>query len=359
MLVAVLLPVLATAVVWRVGLPSYVFEHLIVLLVVGVAVAWGLTSAITTAVIAVIADDLLLRKPIGTPSITGLRDLVDLLLFVAVAIAVGWLVARSHRDRRHAEAAAARERRAREDRDRLIATITHDLSNPLAAIRGTVQLAQRFGTSTEGDLRRLLSRLDIAAGRATWLLKTLADAKSLDAGELTLNLRTLDIREVVAPVVQMFDGMSDRHPVVLRAPDALPPVRCDVERMQRVLENLMGNAIKYSPDGGRVDVAIEADGGHLSVSVRDEGIGISREALPHIFDRSFRAPEAAQAAPGLGLGLHTASEIVRLHGGSLTAAHAEPRGTVMTLRLPQAADDEPMAAAASNPAGASHIPSPP
>jgi signal transduction histidine kinase len=222
-----------------------------------------------------------------------------------------------------------------------------------------VQLAQRFGTSTEGDLRRLLSRLDIAAGRATWLLKTLADAKSLDAGELTLNLRTLDIREVVAPVVQMFDGMSDRHPVVLRAPDALPPVRCDVERMQRVLENLIGNAIKYSPDGGCVDVAIEADGRHLTVSVRDEGIGISREALPHIFDRSFRAPEAALAAPGLGLGLHTASEIVRLHGGSLTAAPAEPRGTVMTLRLPQAADGEPLAAVPANPAGAAHSPSPP
>jgi signal transduction histidine kinase len=256
------------------------------------------------------------------------------MLFLAVAVAVGWLVARSERDRRAAEAAASRERRAREEHDRLIATITHDLANPLAAIHGTVRFAQRFGTSSDVDQERLLSRLDTAAGRAISLLKTLADAKSLDAGELTLRLRQKNLRELVIPVVQMFDKMSDRHPIVLRIPERLPPVECDVDRMQRVLENLIGNAIKYSPDGGRVEVIVEGTATDVSVSISDEGIGISPEALPRIFDRSFRAPEAARAAPGLGLGLHTAAEIVRLHGGSLTAAPRDPRGTTMTLRLP-------------------------
>jgi signal transduction histidine kinase len=199
-----------------------------------------------------------------------------------------------------------------------------------------VQFAQRFGTTRDMDLPRLLSRLDTAAARATSLLKTLADAKSLDAGELTLSLREIDLRDMVASLVHMFDKMSDRHPIVLRAPEALPPVNCDVERMQRVLENLIGNAIKYSPDGGCIEVVLDADATHVSVSVRDQGIGISPEALPHIFERSFRAPEAAHAAPGLGLGLHTAAEIVRLHGGSLTAVSPAPRGSVLTVRVPHA-----------------------
>lgn len=333
---AVLLPILATPLVWRVGLPAYVFEHLIVLFVVATAVKWGLASAVVAGTTAVVADDLILTEPFGRPSITGMHDVFNLLVFLAVAVSVGWLVARNERNRREAEEAATRERRAREERDRLIATITHDLANPLAAIQGTVQFAQRFGTTSDVDLSRLLSRLDTAAARATSLLKTLADAKSLDAGELTLRLRPLDLRELVAPLVQMFDRMSDRHPIVLRAPERLPLVECDLDRMQRVLENLIGNAIKYSPDGGCVEVIVDSDAKNVFVAIRDQGIGISSEALPHIFERSFRAPEAAHAAPGLGLGLHTAAEIVRLHGGTLTAAAREPRGTVMTLRLPRA-----------------------
>jgi signal transduction histidine kinase len=336
--VAFVSPIVATVLVWRTGVPTYVFEHLIVLLVVAAAVKWGWASAVVMAITAVVADDLLLREPFGTPSITGFRDLIDLLLFLAVALAVGWLVARSERDRRAAEAAAARERRAREDRDRLIATITHDLANPLSAIHGTVQFAQRFGTTSEMDLARLPLRLDTAAGRATSLLRTLADAKSLDAGELRLRRRPVDLRELVSAVVQMFDKMSDRHPIVLRAPERLPAVDCDMDRMQRVLENLIGNAIKYSPDGGCVEVVIDSNAAGVSVTISDQGIGISAESLPHIFERSFRAPEAARAAPGLGLGLHTAAEIVRLHGGGLTAAPREPRGTVMTLQLPSSAD---------------------
>jgi signal transduction histidine kinase len=328
-------------------------------MVVSAAVKWGLSSAIVMAVTAVAADDLLLREPFGTPSISGLRDVFDLLLFLAVAIAVGWLVARSERDRRAAEMAAARERAAREERERLIATITHDLANPLAAIQGTVQFAQRFGTTSEVDLARLLSRLDTAAGRATSLLRTLADAKSLDAGELTLRRRPVDLREIVAPVVQMFDKMSDRHPIVLRAAEGLPAVECDVERVQRVVENLIGNAIKYSPEGGCVEVTIDTDGAHVEVTIADQGIGISATSLPHIFERSFRAPEAAEAAPGLGLGLHTAAEIVRLHGGRLTAASREPRGTIMRLRLPRATS-RPGTPSAALPEGVGtvHMPNP-
>jgi signal transduction histidine kinase len=162
-LAAVLLPVVVLFVVGRLGLPAFVFEHVIVLLVVACAVWWGLRPAVATAVVAVFADNVLLQEPVGQPAITGARDAIDLALFTLVAVCVGWLVASTRLQRARAETAANRERRAREDRDRLIATISHDLATPLNAIRGSIRFAQRFGDEARVDLDRLLERLDTAS----------------------------------------------------------------------------------------------------------------------------------------------------------------------------------------------------
>jgi signal transduction histidine kinase len=103
-----------------------------------------------------------------------------------------------------------------------------------------------------------------------------------------------------------------------------------------VLENLINNAIKYSPDGGAVELSISSDRAYAVIRVRDYGIGISSEALPRIFDASYRAREAATCAPGLGLGLSIASQVIARHGGTIAAAPAEERGTIVTVRLPLA-----------------------
>lgn len=350
-LAAVLLPIALILLVHRLRLPAFVFEHLVVLLVVACAIPWGLGPALVTAVVAVGADNLLLREPIGQPAITGARDAIDLLLFVIVAVTIAWLVATARRQRVRAEQAAERERRAREDRDRLIATISHDLATPLNAIRGSVQLAQRFGSDNGVD-RGLLGRLETAASRASSLVETLRDTQALERGELSLHLTHVDLRDVVTPVVEMFDRISERHPIVMYAADAPLPIQADAARLQRVIENLLANAIKYSPSGGMVEVSAGRDGSDAVVSVRDHGIGISDEALPHIFDPSFRAPEAAAAAPGLGLGLSIAMEISRRHGGTLQARRAMPEGTIFVLRLPLISE----AARAGAPAAAHVVP---
>ncbi len=113
-------------------------------------------------------------------------------------------------------------------------------------------------------------------------------------------------------------------------------VNADGERFQRVLENLINNAIKYSPDGGTVELSISCDREHAVIRVRDYGIGISSEALPRIFEASYRAREAATCAPGLGLGLSIASQVIARHGGTIEAVPAEARGTTVTVRLPLA-----------------------
>lgn len=109
----------------------------------------------------------------------------------------------------------------------------------------------------------------------------------------------------------------------------------DAERLGRVVENLISNAIKYSPHGGVVEVSAYREGSWIALTVRDHGIGLPRNRS-HLFELGYRAPEASQVAPGLGLGLYTAAEVIRRHGGVIEASPAESGGTVFRVRLPQA-----------------------
>jgi signal transduction histidine kinase len=331
---AVSVPIAITYGVSWLSLPPFVFEHLIVLLVVGVAIPWGFGPAAIAAIVSVASDNVLLREPVGRPTITGYRDVLDLALFAMVALVVSGLMRRAHTARLVAQNAAERERRAREERDRLVATITHDLATPLSVLSGTLQFARRRAVMPDQDLSRLLVRLETASARATSLVRMLSDARALEADELGLTMATHDLRALVTPIAEMMDRLSERHPVIVSVPDHAVTVRADADRLQRVLENLVNNAIKYSPEGGAVEVSVERERHHGVVRVRDYGIGIPAAALPHIFDRSYRAPEAAARAPGLGLGLSIAAHVVARHGGTIDAAPAEGSGTVVTVRLP-------------------------
>lgn len=332
-------PIALTYLVTWLSLPPFVFEHLVVLLVLAVAIPWGLGPAVVAACASVVSDNVLLREPIGRPTIDGYRDVLDLGLFAIVAVVVSGLVTRANAARLVAQNAADRERRAREDRDRLIATVSHDLATPLSVLSGTVQFARHQSATSEVDWSRLLGRLETASARATSLVRMLSDAQALESDGFDLHLKTHDLRALVSPIVHMMDRFSDRHPVMCAIPDCPVLVRADGDRLQRVLENLVNNAIKYSPDGGAVEVSIALDGDHALLKVRDHGIGISPDALPRIFDRSYRAPEAIAHAPGLGLGLSIASQVVTRHGGTISAVAAEEIGTVVSVRLPRVTQD--------------------
>src|SRR4051812_11360550 len=174
-----------------VGLPEFAFEDITILIVVACPLRLGLCPGLPAAAAPAFGDDVLLREPIGSPTITGLRDLVDVTLFLTVAGIVAWLVARVDRERRRVQEAV-------DERDRLIATITHDLGAPLAAIRGTVQFVRRFGTSSDIDLNRLVSRLDTASARASSLIRMLTDARAIESGGLQLKTALTDLRECLA-----------------------------------------------------------------------------------------------------------------------------------------------------------------
>ena len=320
----------------QLALPAFVFEHLMIVLVVGLAVAAGRGPAIIAAIAGGVGDNVLLREPIGRPAITGMRDAVDLGLFLVVAIVVGWLVDRLRTAKEGAVSAAHRERVARHELDRLVATVTHDLATPLTAIQGTIQFARKHSALSEVDVARLLLRVETAAGRATSLVRALTDAQSIEQHSFALTLRRVDFRGIVEPIVRMLDRVSERHPMAV-AIEANPLViDGDADRLGRVVENLITNAIKYSPTGGAVEVCVGEEDGSAVLTVRDHGIGVSDDARDRLFAPGYRAPEAVRVAPGLGLGLYTAAEIVRRHGGTIEVAAAEGAGTMFTVRLPLA-----------------------
>jgi two-component system, OmpR family, sensor kinase len=151
---------------------------------------------------------------------------------------------------------------------------------------------------------------------------------------LPLDVRPVDLRSLITAVVQTMDRVSERHPIALVMPNRPVIVPGDAERLQRVFENLVGNAIKYSPDGGAVEIALVVSGREAVVTVRDHGIGISPEALTGIFQRGYRSAAARAIAPGLGLGLNISREIVGSHGGSLDAISGQPSGSTFRVRLP-------------------------
>jgi signal transduction histidine kinase len=328
------LPIVMMIIGEQIALPGFVFEHLMVILVVAAAVAGGRGPAVAGAVSGGVGDNLLLPEPIG--AITGVRDAVDIGLFLLVAVVVGWLVKGLRSARANAVAAARREQEAREELDRLVATVTHDLATPLTAIRGTIQFARKHAVLTEVDTVRLLGRIETAAVRATSLVRALADTKSIARQSLSLELQSIDVRTVVEPIAKMLDRTSDRHPIGLAMDPSPLVVNGDAERLGRVVENLITNAIKYSPGGGAIEVQLREDDGDAVLTVRDYGIGIPAEARDRLFEMGFRAPQAASVAPGLGLGLYTAAEIVRRHGGSIGATAPDGGGTMFTVRLPLA-----------------------
>jgi len=228
-------------------------------------------------------------------------------------------------------------------RDELLASVAHDLKNPLTAIQGIAELtgeqAARKGTPSNERIAARQGAIVTAATQMTALLNELLDAMQLQMGQpLTLNLRPTDLLALVRRTVDHQREIAER-PIQVEA-DA-PEVVCDVDadRIERVIGNLVSNAIKYSPKGDGVTVRLTrdqgTDGAWAILTVRDRGAGIPAEDLPHVFERFYRA-ENTSDVEGTGIGLASVREIVVQHGGTVTIESREGMGTTVTVRLPVA-----------------------
>jgi signal transduction histidine kinase len=221
-------------------------------------------------------------------------------------------------------------------RDDFLAVAAHELRTPITALQGGVQLLLRqLDREPDGDAaqqRALLAMIDQQVGRLTRLVTQLLDVSRIEGRQLSLERRPTDIAALLRGVVDRMQAGTDRHMLRLRAAPGIAPA-VDQLRLEQVIENLLANAIAYSPEGGPIDIVADAGDRTLEIAVRDRGIGIPPERRACIFDRFSRA-HAEQQLGGLGLGLYISRQIVLLHGGTIEAQAAEGGGTRMVVRLP-------------------------
>jgi PAS domain S-box-containing protein len=228
-------------------------------------------------------------------------------------------------------------------RDELLATVTHDLKNPLTAIQGIAELtreqAARTGTPRNARIAARQGAIVTAATQMTALLNELLDAMQLQMGQpLALSLHPTDLVGLVRRVIDYQRAIAARP---MRVEADGPAVVCDVdaERIERMIGNLASNAIKYSPKGEGVVVHLTRDqgvyGAWAVLTVADRGVGIPAKDLPHVFDRFYRAENTGNVE-GTGIGLASVREVVAQHGGTVAIASREGVGTTVTVRLPVA-----------------------
>jgi two-component system, OmpR family, phosphate regulon sensor histidine kinase PhoR len=227
-------------------------------------------------------------------------------------------------------------------KDEFVAAAAHDLKTPVTAVKGYTQIAMRLARKS-GDAR-LLQQLEMINARSddlTYLIDTLLDMSRLQAGRLYLDIEPLALADLVARVVRHFDFDLRRQGRVLALdlPVAPVTVEWDGMRIERALFNLIGNALKYSPNGGVVELRarllLQAGGELVELAVTDHGIGIPPAERELIFERFHRAPQAiADGFKGSGLGLYICRSVIEAHGGQIWAAdalHGGPGTTIFAL----------------------------
>jgi PAS domain S-box-containing protein len=238
-----------------------------------------------------------------------------------------------------ARLAAAEE--ANRLKDEFLATLSHELRTPLQAILGWVQILQAAGSSAE----RVRQAIDIIGRNAqlqAQLIEDILDVSRIITGKLEIERLPVFLSQVIETVVSgVLPAAHTKHiDLVKVVAEDLPPIEGDPKRLHQVIGNVLSNAIKFTPDGGRVEIRCAARGDWIALEVRDSGIGIAPAFLPYVFDR-FRQANSSSTRKhgGLGLGLAIARHLVERHQGEIRAeSEGTGRGTTVIVRLPIRSD---------------------
>ncbi len=251
-------------------------------------------------------------------------------LFV-VAMFFGHLV----RDVRHREREAA-DADAHERRMEILSGISHDLRNPLSVVQSMATLLLEGGAGgLNGEQTDIVRLIHANARHVGTLALNLIDAERIDAGHLVLRRDPMSVADLVEDSLLNARSASDLKGITLRcrvAPD-LPVAHLDRLEMERVIANVVGNAVKFTPAGGTVTVSVSQAGEHVVLSVADDGPGIAADELPAAFEK-YRTLAARGHSTGSGLGLFIVKRIVEAHGGVVEIASTVAEGTTVTMRLP-------------------------
>jgi PAS domain S-box-containing protein len=226
-------------------------------------------------------------------------------------------------------------RQLERDREEYVRAIGHDLRGPLTGILGHAQLIQRRPEQSDRVLQSV--RVILAAGKQmNALIEDLVDSARLESGQLVLDLKPVDLVTTVFDLKDQLGDVSSAERIQIDAEEPVRPVRADPQRLNRILTNLLSNALKYGRPGSVVTVALSQTGSEGVVSVRDQGPGIPENELQHVFRRYYRIRQGDQHRDGLGLGLNIAKGLVEAHGGRIWVESEVGIGSTFSFSLPLA-----------------------
>jgi PAS domain S-box-containing protein len=221
-------------------------------------------------------------------------------------------------------------------KDEVVSTISHELRTPLTSLRGFAELMLEREFPAEKQHQFLLIMHDETV-RLTNLINDFLDLQRIQSGRQSYHFDRLELIDVLRESIALFTQAGEKHPLRLEAPDALPPVQVDKDRIRQVLSNLLSNAVKFSPRGGEVTVGARQEGAEVVVWVADQGVGIPPEALPKLFSIFFRADNAeTRNIGGTGLGLALVKGMVEAHQGRVWVESEIGRGSTFFFTLPVA-----------------------
>jgi two-component system sensor histidine kinase/response regulator len=238
---------------------------------------------------------------------------------------------------RNAELEASRKQltEATSRRDEVLHVVSHELRGPLGVL---VMAADVFGMdaksgATPAKQQSFADRVVRQAQRMLAIVDDLLDISRIEAGELRVEPERADLVKVLRDAIERITPSLQRHSIDFRAPESLD-ADIDVDRIEQVIANFLTNAIKYSPAGGVITVAVEKGATTAVVNVSDHGIGVAPEAIPRLFERYFRAPGSEKAAKGIGLGLYVTKRLVEAHGGTVRVVSEAGKSSTFTFELP-------------------------
>ncbi|HEX9440151.1 MAG TPA: ATP-binding protein, partial [Roseiflexaceae bacterium] len=229
-------------------------------------------------------------------------------------------------------------------REVFLSVASHELKTPLTTLLGNAQLFQRRA-SREKSLNerdsRSLSLIVEQASRLNRMIEALLDLSRIETGQLSIERAPVDLGTLARRMLDEAQPALDEHTITYHPPGEPLIIVGDELRLEQVIQNLIQNAIKYSPSGGRIDVEVARRGDRACVAVTDQGIGIPPAALPRLFSRFYRASNVnPQQFTGMGVGLYVVKEIVNLHGGEVEVTSQEGEGSTFTICLPLKTTDQ-------------------
>ncbi len=225
-------------------------------------------------------------------------------------------------------------------RDEFLSIAAHELKTPLTTLMGNIDLIQRRARREGGLSERDTRSIGVAtqqARRLKQMIDSLLDLSRLELGQLSIDPKPLDLGQLARRVVDEVQPGLLQHSITCRTPGTAVMIDGDEVRLEQVIQNLLQNAVRYSPNGGRIEVVVAADeqAELASLHVRDQGIGIPAEAMAQLFERFYRVPDSTiEHIHGVGIGLYVVKEIVTLHGGAVEVASEAGIGSTFTVNLP-------------------------